>query len=411
MEPERVNVDKNNDTERFCDRGRSLCGASLIDAVRSRLVHTRCVVHRVPADGAMPRVLCAVTTRALAVGDSGGCVTLRNVDVSDSAVRLLCVARAAHGDCAVNALDSLGTVLVSGADEPLVRFWHVDRQCDLLPDCHVAVAGAAVIDVHLSRFTADVDAVCVTLSAELALLDRRSASVRDSVRLARFPPQQARFVAEQLVLTASGSGHINVFDCRKLTEPVAVASASSPWGWGAAWSAPVEARVETSVAPPLFAWQCDAADDACSKRLDVVSRRYVDVFAGHRRRSAGSRVRVSLSHSASLLASVRSCDRALKLWSLRADSFADGVASCDAPAEVQCAAFAPDDRHIVAGLRDGSLAIWRSHEGGSATRESRACAAHATGVLAVTFCGAHSGVAVASLAADGVKLRFACNRQ
>jgi hypothetical protein len=389
---------------------------ALIDAVRSRLVQTRCVVHRVPPDGAMPRVLCAVTTRALAIGDAGGHVALRSVDVSDSTVRLLSVVRAAPGDCAVNALDSLRSALVSGADEPLVRFWHVDRQCDLRPDCHVAVAGAAVIDVHLSRFGADADAVCVTLSAELALLDRRSASVRDSVRLARFPPQQARFVAEQLVLTASGTGHVSVFDCRKLTEPVAVApplqSASSPWGWGAAWSAPpVEPRVETSVAPPLFAWQCDAADDACSKRLDVVSRRYVDVFAGHRRRSAVSRVRVALSHGASLLASVRSCDRALKLWSLRADSFADGVASCDASAEVQCAAFAPDDRHVVAGLRDGSLAMWRSHEGGSVTRESRACAAHATGVLAVTFCGAHSGVAVASLAADGVRLRFACNRQ
>lgn len=383
--------------------------------MRARLAAPSGVACRLDADdadvaaGAMPRAIASLADRCpprLAVGDSRGGVAVRRIDAADLAAP--CVARLphAHAGRAVAALISQNSALLSAGDDGWLRFWHFDSSGPTL-ECAVPVAGASIADVDWSRFC-DADALVVSLVGELSLVDRRMGAVFNTVPIAG--AHAARFVEERLLLVSSRrDAGVSVFDCRDLSQPVAVVvepplQDTALFGWGAALlradSPPPPAAPE-----PLFRWRCDGAP-ARRKTLDVASRRYVDTFAGH---SACATVLLHASSRGSLLATTQRGDHALKLWSLEPDTVGTGVASCSAPHAVHCAAFAPDDRHVVGGLADGSLALWRSDPGGGgAVREPLLReGAHSAPVRAVVFCGEH---AVASIGADGVRVHFGVTR-
>jgi WD40 repeat protein len=397
--------------------------ATLLDRVRSNAVQ-RTTASATLSDAPFSALTADDKARALVVGDISGAVSVVGVQRDRCALEVLCrfVAHQNRTVCALSVSRAADTTrLMTCADESVVKFWSMSQilslndmvsSCEML-ECAID-AFATLRDGALSPFGCGTDAVSVDVASQLTLYDTRGACVRDWVRMDASPPTSARFVDEQVVVVALRDGSLSIFDVRQLSEEVVrVDPEPSSYAWGSSWSVqlrPAPISNVTRMAPPLLSWAACGAPPSKSV-LDAVSRCYKRPFGPHPPSAEPMSLGVCVNDNASLLATTRANDSAVKLWALRATGRAvgEGVVSCNADRSEQrlwCAAFSPDGRHLVGGFANGSLGLWRAGMCGDEQRESLAIGAnvHATGVLAVTFCD--GGNAVASLSADGVRVRF-----
>lgn len=396
--------------------------ASLLDRVRSNAVRRPTAVSA-QLDAPLSALTVCEAAAALVVGEVSGAVSVVSVQ-RHAEVPLRAIGRfEAHRMRSVCALSCAERRLMTCADESVVKFWSLSRvlsasellfaSCEAL-ECAID-AFAVLLDGAISPFGLGTDAVSVDVASQLTLYDTRGACVRDWVRVDGSPPTSARFVDEQLVIVASRDGSLSIFDVRQLSQEVLrVDPEPSSYAWGSSWSVqlrPAPTTTVTRMTPPLLSWPACGAPPSKSV-FDSVSRCYKRPFCPHPLSSEPmAPLGLCVNGDASLLATTRSYDSAVKLWALRATGRAvgTGVVSCNADRSEQrlwCAAFSPDGRHVVGGFGNGSLGLWRASLCGDEQREALAIGTdvHATGVLAVTFCD--GGNAVASLSADGVRVRF-----
>lgn len=357
----------------------------------------------------------ATAESLLLIGDF--CGMLRCVDLRQFELDRLCASTAlAVGSGAVSAIRVQSGRVMTCTLSSIVKFWSLQElalSSIAAAECTFDV-GAILIDGALSPFAGASDAAAIDMTRQLTLFDTRTAYLRERVRLDTATPLSAvRWLDEHCLLVASQDSSLSIFDARQFArEVIRVAPVPlSSYAWGSSWSAqlmPPEPALQEDQSPcaPLISWTACGAVNV-QRLFDPVQRRYRRAFAPHAF-SEQPQVRIAVNADASLVATTRRFDTAVKLWALNATGRAvgEGVASCNVASDLQSVdsvAFSPDGRHLVGGCSFSSLALWRAGACGEVQRAPLAVVECARPVLGVVFCGA---AAIATLSADGVRVRI-----
>jgi hypothetical protein len=369
----------------------------LLDRVRCNMI-ARPYASTVVPEGNAPDSCIAASESLLLIGDMLG--TLRIVDVCDFETRLA----AKVGDQALLcAVETLAGRVMTCTQSSIVKMWSLQ---DLASECAIDVF-STVCDAALSPFGGGgaTDAAVVDRTHHLSLLDTRSASMCERVRVDGATTLTAvRWVDERCLLVAALDGTLSIFDSRLLAREMVHADVEPEpepmvsYAWGSSWSAqlapPRESQARWAAAEPLLSWAVCGPTNT-QRSFDTVLRRYKRAFAPHPVAERTIATSVAVNADGSLVATTHPFDVAVKLWALNATgrTVGAGVASCNGQRLAVSEFFAPHFRLTIviwwASCGDGSLALWRADiVRRGAARAARPKSTLSVRVRSIVFCGA-----------------------